>query len=126
MAIIRNAVRCNHCGTVVESRHRHDYRACNCEDPDRSVAVDGGLDYLRRAPGPRADFECLSEFTEAEPREVPPARIEHLKSAQAIGQTLQREINALREQNAYLTKRVNYLQDCNRRAMDALLGKGDL
>lgn len=43
--LIRNAVRCRHCDTVIESRHRHDYVTCPCG----RVSVDGGLVYLRRA-----------------------------------------------------------------------------
>lgn len=48
--IIRNAIRCNHCGDVIESVHRHDFRTCRCG----CVSVDGGHDYLRRcsANGP--------------------------------------------------------------------------
>lgn len=43
--IIRNAVRCNTCGDEIESTDRHDFKWCSCG----AVAVDGGLDYLRRA-----------------------------------------------------------------------------
>lgn len=42
--IIRNSVRCRKCGDEIESKHRHDFVWCSC----RSVAVDGGKDYLRR------------------------------------------------------------------------------
>ena len=42
--ILRNAIRCNHCGEVIESAHRHDFRTCRCG----CVSVDGGHDYLRR------------------------------------------------------------------------------
>ena len=56
--IIRNAIRCNHCGDVIESVHRHDFRTCRCG----CVSVDGGHDYLRRcsANGPD-DYTDLSE-----------------------------------------------------------------
>ena len=43
--IIRNAIKCNVCGDVIESRSRHEYNICSCG----RVAVDGGLDYLRRS-----------------------------------------------------------------------------
>ena len=36
--IIRNAIRCNHCGDVIESTYRHEYVPCSCGQ----VAVDGG------------------------------------------------------------------------------------
>lgn len=57
--IIRNAARCKKCGTLLESKHRHDYVACPCGN-----AVDGGLNYLRRA-GEIDDLEELSEFEKA-------------------------------------------------------------
>lgn len=40
----RNRVRCNKCNTIVESKHRHDFRWCTCGH----VAVDGGPAYDRR------------------------------------------------------------------------------
>ena len=43
--IIRNAIRCNQCGDVIESTYRHEYVQCSCG----KVAVDGGHDYLRRS-----------------------------------------------------------------------------
>ena len=42
--IIRNRIRCNHCGAVIESETVHDFKYCSC----RTVFVDGGHDYLRR------------------------------------------------------------------------------
>ena len=59
--ILRNAIRCNHCGEVIESAHRHDFRTCRCG----CVSVDGGHDYLRRGAvnGP-GDYTDLSEVTE--------------------------------------------------------------
>ena len=42
--IIYNAVICNHCGDRVQSTHRYDFRYCSCG----KIAVDGGLEYLRR------------------------------------------------------------------------------
>ena len=56
--ILRNAIRCNHCGVVIESTYRHDYRTCRCG----CVFVDGGYDYLRRGAvnGP-GDYTDLSE-----------------------------------------------------------------
>lgn len=46
--IIRNAARCTRCDEVVESKHRHDFQRCSCG----AVAVDGGLDYLKRCGEP--------------------------------------------------------------------------
>lgn len=60
--IIRNAIRCNHCGDEIESTHRHDYCECKCG----KVAVDGGKDYLRRTfvTHPDADYTELSKWQE--------------------------------------------------------------
>ena len=44
MKIIRNAIRCNSCGDIIESTFRHDFKTCSCG----RVSVDGGHDYLRR------------------------------------------------------------------------------
>ena len=41
--LIKNAIKCNHCGDVIESKHRHDFRECKCG----TVFIDGGLDYCR-------------------------------------------------------------------------------
>ena len=65
--IIRNAIRCNHCGDVIESTYRHNYVQCSCG----KVAVDGGTDYLRRSySGNRDDYTDLSECVEVDERIV--------------------------------------------------------
>ena len=51
----RNAIKCNFCGEIIESVHRHDFKFCKCG----RVAVDGGLDYLRRCY-----TETVNDFTE--------------------------------------------------------------
>lgn len=61
--IIRNAIRCNHCGDIIESTFRHNYVRCSCG----KVAVDGGTDYLRRSySGNRDDYTDLSEYAEVD------------------------------------------------------------
>lgn len=55
--IIRNAIRCNHCGDVIKSHYRHDFKYCKCG----RVAVDVGHDYLRRGFVEPGDFTDLSE-----------------------------------------------------------------
>ena len=42
--IKRNSAICNKSGDHIESKHRHDFVWCSC----KSVAVDGGKDYLKR------------------------------------------------------------------------------
>ena len=55
MKIIKNQIKCNHCGDVIESYSVHDFKFCSCE----KVAVDGGKEYLRRL-GHKEDWEELS------------------------------------------------------------------
>jgi hypothetical protein len=55
--IKRNAIKCNHCGDVIESTHVHDFKWCAC----KSIAVDGGFEYIRRV-GNLEDIMELSEF----------------------------------------------------------------
>lgn len=59
MRIIKsNKIKCNHCGQIIESKHRHDFKWCKCG----AVFVDGGHDYLRRGfTNDENDFEDLSE-----------------------------------------------------------------
>lgn len=45
MEIIVNKIKCNSCGEIIESTHRHDYKTCKCG----RVSVDGGHSYLKRA-----------------------------------------------------------------------------
>lgn len=63
MKIIRNMVRCNHCGDIIESKYRHDYVACKCG----CCSVDGGHDYLRRGfKNSKDDYTELSQLGEEE------------------------------------------------------------
>ena len=59
--LVRNVIKCNHCGDVIESKHVHDFKWCACG----TVFVDGGLEYARRGyKNSPADFEELSEYEE--------------------------------------------------------------
>ncbi len=42
--ILLNQVRCSKCGDEPYSTYRHDFRYCVCG----AIAVDGGMDYLKR------------------------------------------------------------------------------
>lgn len=55
--IIKNRIRCKHCGDVIESETTHDFKFCSCG----KVAIDGGHSYLKRNGNPN-DWEELSVF----------------------------------------------------------------
>ncbi len=57
--IIRNCIRCKHCGDILESTNIHDFKFCSCG----KVAIDGGKNYLKRS-GNLGDWEELSETKE--------------------------------------------------------------
>jgi len=50
-----NKIQCNKCKDIIESKYRWDMKWCKC----KSVAVDGGKDYLRRCGD---DYTELSDF----------------------------------------------------------------
>lgn len=54
--IIRNAIKCNCCGDIIESTDVHDFKTCKCG----KVSVDGGKDYLKRVGYPE-HYTDLSE-----------------------------------------------------------------
>ena len=57
--IIKNAIKCNHCGDVIESTHVHDFKWCSCG----TVAVDGGKCYCKRTfKNSPEDFTEMAEF----------------------------------------------------------------
>ena len=58
MRILRNAIRCRLCGSIIESKSIHDFQTCKCG----SVSVDGGLAYIRRC-GNIEYFDELSIFS---------------------------------------------------------------
>lgn len=61
--IKRNAIKCNHCGDVIESTHVHDFQQCSCG----TVFTDGGKEYCRRGfKNSPDDFEDLTEWEEEE------------------------------------------------------------
>ena len=55
--ILVNKIQCKKCNDIIESKHVHDFKWCTC----KSIAVDGGLEYLRRE-GNLEDIMELSEF----------------------------------------------------------------
>ena len=55
--ILVNKIQCKKCKDIIESKYFHDFKWCVC----RNIAVDGGLEYLRRV-GNLEDIIELSEF----------------------------------------------------------------
>ena len=76
--IVRNAIRCRHCGDVIESKSVHDYKECSCG----ACAVDGGLEYLRRGfkTSPEEDYEDLCEYAD-----VPGYHVEYQSKLYSFG-----------------------------------------
>lgn len=48
MKILLNGAKCLKCNDVIYSRHVHDFKYCQC----RAIAVDGGLEYIKRVGNP--------------------------------------------------------------------------
>lgn len=59
--IIRNAARCLYCHDEIESTHVHDFKWCSCG----AVAVDGGMEYVRRVGDPHM-YEELTQTVDPE------------------------------------------------------------
>ena len=62
LRLVCNRARCNHCHTIVESRHRWEFKWCPCG----KIAVDGGLEYTKRTGNPD-DYTEMSEYVERTP-----------------------------------------------------------
>lgn len=60
MTILCNMAQCLLCGQVIESKHRHDYVSCRCDN----LFVDGGLQYLRRGWEQEGSWKELSEVAD--------------------------------------------------------------
>lgn len=72
--ILSNQVRCHKCGDEPFSANRHDFKYCKCG----SIAVDGGMDYLRRIGDSTHVYEEMSIVI---PDEAFKAAIEAIKWA---------------------------------------------
>jgi hypothetical protein len=59
--ILSNQIECRRCGDRPYSAHRHDFRRCKCG----SIAVDGGMIYLRRVGNLKDASELSIELDDA-------------------------------------------------------------
>ena len=59
--LTRNAVKCLVCNAVLESKHRHHFSGCNC---DNQAFCDGGMDYNRTGARDLDLVENLCEYVE--------------------------------------------------------------
>ena len=57
--LVRNAVRCIACDSILESKTRHDYVKCHCPN---ETACDGGLEYQRTLAVDLDKVENLSKY----------------------------------------------------------------
>lgn len=102
--ILSNQVRCKKCGDEPFSAHRHDFKYCKCE----TIAVDGGMDYLRRV----GDMSQAIEMSIEIPDEASNAAIAGIKWAEETGRnelgTLAAVARALRDNGVDLVTRENF------------------
>lgn len=54
-------IKCLECGTILESKHRHDFVTCGCKN---ETFVDGGKDYLRCGGVDMNKIKVITEKTE--------------------------------------------------------------
>lgn len=77
--LVRNAIRCKHCGEYLESKYGHDFAQCKCG----ACFVDGGLNYQRRGfkTSPDEDYEEMSEY-----EDVPGYHVEYKNKKFGVGE----------------------------------------
>lgn len=56
---INNKIKCLKCNDIIQSKFTHDYNTCRC----KSVAVDGGMNYLKRCGSDWIDVSDKREAT---------------------------------------------------------------
>lgn len=72
--IAKNVIECAHCGTLIPSIHRHDFRTHGCAGLEAKygtengwIAADGGTAYLRRLGRQEDWIERSEQITEEVP-----------------------------------------------------------
>ena len=56
--LTKNSIKCLGCNTILESKYRHDFSSCSC---DNEAHVDGGLVYQKLGARDLSKVENLSE-----------------------------------------------------------------
>ena len=81
--LIRNAVKCLSCNTELESKYRHDFQCCGC---DNQTFVDGGKEYSR-VGGKEFDLiEDLCEYKEYTKLEYDSLQQEHKEKQRILNE----------------------------------------
>jgi len=90
--IVYNAIKCNNCKEVIQSRHNHDFIKCKCDE----CGVDGGLSYLRRLGSNYIELSLYSID-----------RHEDIREVMTWGQNYDKDKNLLSKTNWILIKNLN-------------------
>ena len=81
--LVRNAVKCLSCNTVLESKYRHDFQCCMCNN---RTFVDGGKEYSR-VGGKEFDLiENLCEYKEYTKFEYDSLQQEHKEKQRILNE----------------------------------------
>jgi hypothetical protein len=55
-------VKCMTCGTIIESKHVHDFVSCKCPERKKtSISIDGGGEYLRMIGCDKSRFKITRQ-----------------------------------------------------------------
>lgn len=52
-------MKCLTCGAEIQSMHRHDWVACDCDSTETGIFIDGGSDYTRYGVGNKSKWAWL-------------------------------------------------------------------
>ena len=81
--LVRNAVKCLSCGTILESKYRHDFQCCMCNN---RVSVDGGYDYSKVSAKDFDLVENLCEYKEYTKLEYDSLQQEHKEQQRILNE----------------------------------------
>lgn len=81
--LTRNAVKCLSCGTILESKYRHDFQCCRC---DNQTTIDGGYDYSKVSAKDFDLVENLCEYKEYTKFEYDKIQQEHKEQQRILNE----------------------------------------